>query len=119
MKTAIVTDSGCGLSKVEANAKGIFYLPLQVLCDEKEYEFQKVDDNTFIINGSVSIYDLKKILNVDVPEGDYETLSGYLLEILGRVPEDNENPTIETENVIYKIEKYEDKRILWVKACKV
>lgn len=37
MKTAIVTDSGCGLSKVEANAKGIFYLPLQVLCDEKEY----------------------------------------------------------------------------------
>lgn len=87
--------------------------------DDIEYEFQKVDDNTFIINGSVSIYDLKKILNVDVPEGDYETLSGYLLEILGRVPEDNENPTIETENVIYKIEKYEDKRILWVKACKV
>lgn len=87
--------------------------------DDIEYEFQKVDDSTFIINGSVSIYDLKKILNVDVPEGDYETLSGYLLEILGRVPEDNENPTIETENVIYKIEKYEDKRILWVKACKV
>ncbi len=87
--------------------------------DDIEYEFQKVDDNTCIINGSVSIYELKKILNVDVPEGDYETLSGYLLEILGRVPEDNENPTIETENVIYKIEKYEDKRILWVKACKV
>ena len=87
--------------------------------DDIEYEFQKLDDNTFIINGSVSIYDLKKILNIDVPEGDYETLSGYLLEILGRVPEDNENPTIETQNVIYKIEKYEDKRILWVKACKV
>lgn len=37
MKTAIVTDSGCGLSKVEMNALGIYYLPLQVFCDEKEY----------------------------------------------------------------------------------
>ncbi len=86
--------------------------------DEIEDEFEKIDDNTFLINGSVSIYELKKILKVDIPEGDYETLSGYLLEILGRVPEDDETPIIETENVTYKIEKYEEKRILLVKACK-
>ncbi len=86
--------------------------------DEIEDEFEKIDDNTFLINGSVSIYELKKILKVDIPEGDYETLSGYLLEILGRVPEDDETPIIETENVTYKIEKYEEKRILLVKVCK-
>lgn len=86
--------------------------------DDVEHEFSKIDDNTFFINGSVSIYDLKKILGVEIPEGDYETLSGYLLELLGRVPEDNETPIIETKNVTYKIEEYEDKRILWVKACK-
>ena len=27
-------------------------------------------------------------------------------------------PEIETDKVTYKIEDYEDKRILWVKACK-
>ena len=53
-----------------------------------------------------------------MPEGEYETLSGYLLELLGRVPEDDEAPIIETKDVTYKIEEYEDKRILWVKACK-
>lgn len=37
MKTAIVTDSGCGLSQSEASAKNIFYLPLQVLCDNEQY----------------------------------------------------------------------------------
>ena len=79
--------------------------------DEIEDEFEKIDDNTFLINGSVSIYELKKILKVDIPEGDYET-------ILGRVPEDDETPIIETENVTYKIEKYEEKRILLVKVCK-
>ena len=83
---------------------------------EKEYE--KIDDNTFLINGSVSIFDLRKILEIDIPEGDYDTLSGYLIELLGRIPQDDEKPVIETEKVTYKIEEYEEKRILWVKACK-
>lgn len=86
--------------------------------DDIENEFEKIDENTFRISGSVSISELKKILKVDVPEGEYDTLSGYLIEILGRIPEDEEKPVIETQNVTYKIEEYEDKRILWVKACR-
>ena len=86
--------------------------------DDIENDYEKVDENTFIINGSVNINDLKKILDVEIPDGDYDTLSGYLIEKMGRIPEDTENPVIETENVIYKIEKYEDKRIILVKACK-
>lgn len=87
--------------------------------DDEEKDFEKIDENTFLISGSVSIYELRKILDIDVPEGDYDTLSGYLIELLGRIPEDEENPVIETENAIYKIEEYEDKRILWVKACRI
>ena len=80
---------------------------------------EKIDDNTFKISGSVSIFDLRKILEIeDIPEGDYDTLSGYLIEILGRIPSDTETPIIETPKVTYKIEEYEDKRISWVKACK-
>ena len=87
--------------------------------DDVEPEYERIDENTFRISGSVSIFDLRKILNIeDIPEGDYDTLSGYLIELLGRIPEDNEMPEIETDKVTYKIEEYEDKRILWVKACK-
>lgn len=87
--------------------------------DDEELEYEKIDENTFRISGSVSIYDLRKILEIeDIPEGDYDTLSGYLIELLGRIPEDGENPEIETPKVTYKIEDYEDRRILWVKACK-
>lgn len=86
--------------------------------DDVELEYEKIDDNTFLINGNVSIYDLKKILEVEIPEGEYDTLSGYLIEQLGRIPEDNEKPVIETPKVTYKIEEYEDKRIIKVKACK-
>ena len=86
--------------------------------DDVENEYEKIDENTYRISGSISIYDLKKILNVDIPEGDYDTLSGYLVELLDRIPNDDEKPVIETDQVTYKIEEYEDKRILWVKACR-
>lgn len=86
--------------------------------DEVEADYKKIDENTYLINGSISIYDLKKILGVDIKDGDYDTLSGYLIEQLGRIPDDEEKPLIETPLVNYKIEEYEDKRILWVKACK-
>ena len=87
--------------------------------DEEEKEFEKIDDNTYILSGSMPIYDVNKILDADIPEGDYDTISGYLQEKLGRIPEDGEEtPVIDTEKVTYKIEEYEDRRIIKVKACK-
>lgn len=86
--------------------------------DKEEKEFEKIDENTYIIVGSMPIYDVNKLLNANIPEGDYDTLSGLLQEKLGRIPEEEEKPIIETKEVTYKIEKYEDKRILKVKACK-
>lgn len=84
---------------------------------QKRYE--KIDENTFIFNGSVSVSEVEKILDVEIPEGDYDTISGYLVEELGKIPAENEKTTIETENVIYKIEKVKDKRITKIKACKI
>ena len=86
--------------------------------DEIEEEYHKIDENTYLLSGSMTIYDVNKLLDAKIPEGDYDTISGFLQEKLGRIPEDEESPIIDTKTVTYKIEKYEDKRILLVKACK-
>jgi len=86
--------------------------------DDEEIDYKKIDENTYILSGSSTLYDIKKIFDVDIPEGDYETLSGYLLEKLGRIPEENEQLVIEDGRLTYKIEEYEDKRIKYVKVCK-
>ena len=57
-------------------------------------------------------------MGVEIPEGDYETLSGFLLEKIGRIPNENEDIVIEDEKLTFKIEDYEDKRIKYVKICK-
>ena len=86
--------------------------------DEIEEEYEKIDDKTYIISGSMPIYDVNKLLEAHIPEGDYDTISGYLQEEMGRIPTEDEIPTIETEELTYKIEEYEDKRILKVKVYK-
>ncbi len=86
--------------------------------DEIEEEYEKIDDKTYIISGSMPIYDVNKLLNAHIPEGDYDTISGYLQEEMGRIPTEREIPTIETEELVFKIEEYEDKRILKVKVYK-
>ena len=86
--------------------------------DDEEAEVRKVDDNTYILSGTASSYELKKIFDIELPEGDYETLSGYLLDKLGRIPSEDEHPVIEDENLTYKVEEMEDKRIKYVKVCR-
>lgn len=86
--------------------------------DKEEKEYEQIDSNTYLLSGSMTINDVNKILDAKIPEGDYDTISGYLQEKLGRIPEEEELPIIDTEHITYKIEEYEDKRILKVKACK-
>ena len=86
--------------------------------DKEELEYEKIDDNTYILSGSMTIYDVNKLLKANIPEGDYDTISGFLQDKLKRIPEDEETPVIETKELTYKIEEYEDKRILKIKACK-
>ncbi len=86
--------------------------------DVVEKSYEKIDENTYMINGSLSISDVEKILEIKIPEGDYDTISGYLIEELGRIPDEKEKPVIETEKVTYKVEKIKDMRIVKIKACK-
>ena len=37
MKIAVITDSGSGLTKQQANELGIYYLPLQIIVNDKMY----------------------------------------------------------------------------------
>ena len=86
--------------------------------DLVELPYKQVDENTYLFSGGVSIDDVQKVLDIKIPEGDYDTISGYLINELGRLPEEHEKINVETEEVIYKIEKVKDRRILKIRAEK-
>lgn len=88
--------------------------------DIEEVKYKKIDNNTFLLDGEMPIYEVERILEIDLPEGDYDTISGYLLFELNRIPNDKEKGIIiEKKDIIYKIEKIEGNRIKKIKACKI
>ncbi|MDR5587561.1 MULTISPECIES: hemolysin family protein [Clostridium] len=85
--------------------------------DEEECYIQKIDGNTFIVNGLMPINDLNDYLNIQLVSEDCDTISGFLINFIGRIPEDIEEKVIEYENVIFKIESVKEKRIEKIKIC--
>jgi len=86
--------------------------------DEEEKEIEKIDDTTYVIDGTVNLDMVKECLEVDLPVEEYDTLSGFIVGQLGRIPKEEEKPVIEFNNVVFKVERVDEKRISKVKACK-
>ena len=55
-----------------------------------EEDFVTIDANTFEVDGSLRIEEANEELGLDLPDGDYETIAGFILSNLGRIPEQGE-----------------------------
>lgn len=86
--------------------------------DEEEKEIEKLDENTFLIDGMVSLDKIKNQLEVELPVEEYETLSGFVIGQLGRIPNEEDKPELEFNGIIFKVEEVDEKRISRVKVCR-
>ena len=55
---------------------------------EKEYEV--INEYTFQIDGNMRIEEANEEMELELPEGDYETVAGFVLHLLGHIPKPNE-----------------------------
>ena len=51
---------------------------------------ETVDESTIVVNGSVYIDDLNEESGLELPEGDYQTIAGFILKQLGKIPKTGE-----------------------------
>ena len=79
--------------------------------DEEDHEIEKIDDNTYLFDGTVSLERVKELLEVELPSEEYDTLGGFVMEKLGRIPEAGENPQLSYENLTIQVEAVDEKRI--------
>ena len=80
--------------------------------DKETDKFKKIDNNTFLIDASVALYDVEKFLDIDIEDDDVDTLGGYLIKKLDRIPKDGEKPVVETEKITYKMYQEVEKELL-------
>ncbi len=86
--------------------------------DEEEKDIEKLDENTFMINGSASLDTVRDFLKVDLPVDDYDTLSGFVIGQLGRIPEKEERPDVEFNGLVFRVDEIEEKKIARIKVCR-
>ncbi|MCL0053286.1 hemolysin family protein [Dehalococcoidales bacterium] len=55
---------------------------------EKEYEV--INEYTFQIDGSMRIEEANEKMGLELPSGEYETVAGFVLDLLGHIPKPNE-----------------------------
>ncbi|MFL0267001.1 hemolysin family protein [Candidatus Clostridium radicumherbarum] len=84
--------------------------------DDDEPEIKKIDTNTSIVDGMLSIDDFNDYFDVKIESDDYDTIGGFLIDLLGRIPEGAEENNIEYENLIFKILEVKEKRIEKIKV---
>ena len=79
--------------------------------DRVDPEFQKVNQNSFLIDGKMLIEDLNDKLNLKIQTENYDTMSGFLIERLGYIPEKSSNEVVTIGNMDFQIQKMENRRI--------
>jgi CBS domain containing-hemolysin-like protein len=89
IRLAIVVDEYGGMAGI-VTMEDLLEEIVGELTDEREKEheeIQSVDAQTSIVEGQLRVEEVNAELELQIPLGDYETLAGFLLLRLGRVPE--------------------------------
>ncbi|HOQ68184.1 MAG TPA: transporter associated domain-containing protein, partial [Candidatus Atribacteria bacterium] len=86
--------------------------------DRETAPYRKIGDDEYLVDASLPIEDLNKLLGLSLPESEeFESVGGLIMELLGKVPEEGE--MIEVNDYQLKVERMKGKRILtlhlWVK----
>lgn len=67
--------------------------------DNEKEEIHKISEGSFVVEGSTPIDEVAEIINTKMPEGDYDTIAGFMSDKLGKVPNKG-------ESVIFKSNKF-------------
>ena len=80
---------------------------------EDEYDIDddisQIDEENYIVKGYLSVNDFNDRFNMNIEPGDYDTLNGYLITTLGKIP--NENEVVILEDVKFTVAKVENRRV--------
>lgn len=79
--------------------------------DNEEEEITQLDENMFDVDGFCSIEELNELLDEKLPEGDYDTVAGFVLDQLGRIPEKDERPVVSYGRLTLTVMAMDDRAI--------
>ena len=83
--------------------------------DEDDEEISKINDNIYTVDGITDIDEVDELIGAKLPEGDYDTIGGFVISQLGDLPTDGNFDTVAYENLKFTVLSVEERRIEKIK----
>ena len=77
--------------------------------DDETPSFQELEDGRYLASASIKLDDLDDFLDIDLDSEDYDSLGGYVIELLDHLPEEGE--TAEDSNFLFQVVSVDKNRI--------
>lgn len=77
--------------------------------DVTEVGIQSLGENRHLIPGNIRIDEMAAYLRIDLPEGEYETVAGWLMDRLGRIPKRGDR--VEHDGRSFRVRRMERRRV--------
>ena len=77
---------------------------------DEEDPIQKLGEHEYLVQGTMNLEDLCDLLNLPLSSEDYDTVGGYMIELLDHLPETGES-IVTPENVFLRVEGMDKNRI--------
>ena len=77
--------------------------------DTEEPEIEQVSDGVFRVDGKMPIDEVNEILDIELPDEEWDTVGGLLLGLMGEIPD--EGDTVNFQGVTFTAERVNGRRI--------
>jgi len=87
--------------------------------DNEEEEITQVNETTFNLDGTIDIEEVEELLDITLPRGEFDTLGGFIMSEIGRIPQEDEKPIIVYEGFSFTVEEVNERRIERIVAVRL
>ena len=88
--------------------------------DEEDRIIERIDDNTFIVDGNVYLDDLEEETDVELESETSETIGGFIIDLMGEIPKERvKYEPVRYEDYEFTILKVKDRRIEKIRIVKL
>jgi putative hemolysin len=87
--------------------------------NETPPEIQRSPDGSAVINGLVSIGDVNEVFDLNLTDPNYDTIGGFVMGQLGRIPKLGDVVELKTAGVRFKVQEMDKLRVARVQLVRI
>ena len=84
--------------------------------DLEEPNIRKIDEKNYIVKGTYTIHEFNEFFDVELEEGDYDTINGFMITKIGEIPDYDKEVVLDMDSFILEAIEIKERRIEKVKV---